>query len=254
MNKRLAIGIGIAASVIPAVILAAMLASHSEVTPRERAERAERIAAMQGPERTAVAKRAATARIEDFERASDVVMAGTLLPGTLIGTPQARKLTKVQMTATVETERKRYTARRLTEQVWAAEEKGCLLRDCINYIRGLCAKVRSGYKSYALQAYESCTPGGRLYGYMGDLDGQRAQEGAVIRMTAVAYHPKPRPCEWKMMSLNEGVNNPRSPSECHDGSLHYSLEDMERGEDGRFDLPDHHPAHFHPAASPTPTP
>ena len=169
-------------------------------------------------------------------------------------TPQARKLTKVQMTATVETERKTYTAGRLTEQVATAEAKRCLLNDCIDYIKRLCTKVRSGYKHHAPDAYASCRPGGTLYGYMGNLDGQRSQEGAVIRMTAVAYHPKPRPCEWKMMSLNGGVYNPRSPSECHDGSLHYSLEDFERGEDGRFDLPDHHPAHFFPAPSPTPTP
>ena len=67
------------------------------------------------------------------------------------------------------------------------------------------------------------------------------------------FKPKPRPCEWKMSSLNDDFN-PRSPGECHDGSLHYSLEDMEQGEDGRWDLPDHHPAHFVPAPSPTPTP
>ena len=178
----------------------------------------------------------------------------TATPGeiaTLAATRPLRKLTKVQMTATVETERKTYTAGRLAEQVGAAEEKGCLLRDCIGYIKSLCAKVRSGYRHYAPDAYASCRPGGTLYGYMGNLDGQRSQEAAVIRMTAVAYHPKPRPCEWKMMSLNQG-NNPRSPGECHDGSLHYGLDDFVRGEDGRFDLPDHHPAHFFPAPSPTP--
>ena len=62
---------------------------------------------------------------------------------------------------------------------------------------------------------------------------------------------KPRPCEWKMSSLNDGFN-PRSPGECHDGSLHYGIDDFVRDEHGRWDLPDHHPAHFVPAPSPTP--
>ena len=117
----------------------------------------------------------------------------TVTPGeitTLAATTPERKLTKVQMTATVETERKIYTAGRLTEQVASAEEKGCLLRDCINYIEGLCAKARSGYKHYAPDTYASCRPGGTLYGYMGNVDGQLAQGRAVIRMTAVAYHPQ----------------------------------------------------------------
>ena len=41
-------------------------------------------------------------------------------------------------------------------------------------------------------------------------------------------------------------------SNCRDGSETYSLDDFVRGEDGRFDLPDHHSARFYPQPSPTP--
>ena len=109
----------------------------------------------------------------------------TATPGeiaTLAATRPLRKLTKVQMTATVETERKTYTAGRLAEQVGAAEEKDV---SCATASATCLCAIRSGYRHYAPDAYASCRPGGTLYGYMGNL---RASSG----MTAVAYHPKPR--------------------------------------------------------------
>lgn len=59
---------------------------------------------------------------------------------------------------------------------------------------------------------------------------------------------EPRPCWWKMRSLD------RDSSECLDDSLHYDMDDLVRDEHGRWELPDHHPANFYPAPSPTPAP
>ena len=226
MMFRAVIGIMIAAAVIPAAIIAASIGKAMEgASTQERAAILGLTATAHHEGRREAVSAAATARKEDFHRARATVMAMPTAVAEAMPTADAtREAISARVTATT-------TAYRNKEkQRDAAKERAT-------------AEAKEWNAKYPVAATQTAL----------------RQRSAEREATYVAGSWrgggfKPRPCEWKMMSLNDGYRNPRSPSECWDGSLHYGLDDFVFDEQwGRMDLPDHHPARFYPLPSPTPT-